>query len=135
MIVSENVLVVDVDGTLCPVKGSHENYPDLPFEPRLVEKIRTLHADGWHIILHSSRGMRTYGGNVGALYRHVLPVMLDWLDKHNIPFNEIMLGKPWAGRNGFYIDDRAVRPREFLENDFDALNEIIARDRLARSDT
>ena len=50
--------------------------------------------------------------------------MLEWLDKWEIPYDEIIYGKPWPGHHGFYVDDRAVRPDEFLSHDFDELMEI-----------
>jgi len=40
------------------------------------------------------------------------------------------IGKPWCGHDGFYIDDRAVRPRGFLENSLEQLNALLERDRL-----
>ena len=131
MIAETKVLVVDVDGTLCPERRPEEDYAALPCETALVEKLRAMHADGWRIVLHSARGMRTHGGNPGALSRHVLPTLTDWLARHGVPYDEILLGKPWPGRDGFYVDDRALRPREFVENDLDGMRALIARDRLA----
>lgn len=133
MIETEKALVVDIDGTLCPIKQSGENYADMVPEARMLARLRALHADGWHIILHSARGMRSNGGNVGKVGKNVGLVLLDWLARHDIPFDELHLAKPWPGRQGFYIDDRAVRPREFLEMDFDQLNALVDRDRVARS--
>ncbi|MEM9045665.1 MAG: capsular biosynthesis protein [Pseudomonadota bacterium] len=132
MIEQEKALVVDVDGTLCPIKKAGEAYPDLEPEPRMLERLRALHAEGWRIILHSARGMRSNDGNLGLINKTVAPNLLKWLAKHEIPFDELHLAKPWPGHHGFYIDDRAVRPREFVELDFDALNSLIDRDRLAR---
>lgn len=131
MITKEKALVVDVDGTLCDIKGAGESYADVAPEPRLVARLRELHAQGWRIILHSARGMRSNDGNPGQINKVVAPVMLDWLARHDIPFDELHLGKPWPGSDGFYIDDRAVRPREFLENDQAGLEALVARDRVA----
>jgi capsule biosynthesis phosphatase len=133
MIETEKALVVDVDGTLCPIKRPGENYADLVPEPRMLARLRALRAEGWHIILHSARGMRSNDGNLGRIGRTVAPGLLDWLARHDIPFDELHLGKPWPGRHGFYIDDRAVRPREFLELDFDQLAELVERDRVAHT--
>jgi len=133
MVETEKALVVDVDGTLCPIKQPGENYEDMVPEPRMLARIRQLHAEGWHIILHSARGMRSNDGNVGKIGKNVAPGMLKWLAAHEIPFDELHLAKPWPGRRGFYIDDRAVRPREFLELGFEALEALVERDRVARS--
>lgn len=134
MVETEKALVVDVDGTLCPIKGAGESYADMIPEPRMLAKIRALHAEGWHIIIQSARGMRSNDGNVGKIGKNVAPTMLDWLVKHDIPFDELHLAKPWPGRQGVYIDDRAVRPREFVELSFDEMNALMDRDRLAVAD-
>lgn len=130
MITSKNVLVVDVDGTLCPIREPRQRYEDLPAEPEMLARLRCLVDQGWRIILQSSRGMRTYDGNVEEVNRMVLPALLAWLDARGVPFHELHMGKPWAGENGFYIDDRAVRPREFVERSFEELAALCARDRL-----
>lgn len=133
MIEMEKALVVDIDGTLCPIKQPGESYADMLPEPRMVARLHALRQDGWHIILHSARGMRSNGGNVGMIGKNVAPALLAWLSRHDIPFDELHLAKPWPGRAGFYVDDRAVRPREFLEMDFDQLHTLVDRDRVARS--
>ena len=50
--------------------------------------------------------------------------LLEWLEKWDIPYDEIMYGKPWPGHKGFYVDDRTVRPDEFLTCSVDELNQI-----------
>ncbi|MEM9267318.1 MAG: capsular biosynthesis protein [Pseudomonadota bacterium] len=131
MIGEDKVLVVDIDGTLCPEKAPGESYGDLAVEPLLLARLKALHAEGWRIVLHTARGMRSNGGNLGAVHANVLPTLMAWLARHEVPYDELLLGKPWAGRRGYYIDDRAVRPREFLDCDMDELDAMIARDRVA----
>jgi len=75
--------------------------------------------------------MRSNNGNAGRIARNVAPGLLRWLDAHGIPFDELHLGKPWPGRQGFYVDDRAVRPREFVDLGLDDLNALVERDRIA----
>ncbi len=134
MIETDRALVVDIDGTLCPIKQTDEHYADLMPEPLMLSRLKILHADGWHIILHSARGMRSNDGNPGKIGKNVAPGLLKWLVQHDIPFDELHLAKPWPGHRGMYIDDRAVRPREFVELDFDQLEALIERDRLATPD-
>lgn len=131
----KKVLVVDIDGTLCPVKQSGEDYAELPANAEMVAQLRCYRTQGFRIILHSSRNMRSYDGNLGEINKHTLPVLLDWLAAHDIPFDEVHMGKPWAGHRGFYIDDRAVRPDEFLEYDPETLEARVdaARARASRS--
>lgn len=132
MIGKDKVLVVDIDGTLCDIKATNENYIDVAPEPQIVARLRIMHAEGWRIILSSSRGMRSNDGNIGQINKIVGPVVLEWLERHNIPFDEIYFGKPWPGKEGFYIDDRSIRPREFIENDLAGVEALIARDRVAK---
>lgn len=131
MIEKNKAMVIDIDGTLCPIKGPTDSYAELPVERRMLERIIELKQQGWRIVLSSARGMRTYDGNLGEITANVLPTLLDWLERHQVPFDELWMGKCWPGHQGFYVDDRTVRPREFIEHSLEELNEICARDRLA----
>lgn len=122
-------LIVDVDGTLCPVKKEGENYSDLVPNFEIIKKLRTLKHEGAEIVIFSSRNMRTYSGNLGLINAKTLPLLIEWLNKWQIPFDEILVGKPWPGNMGFYIDDRAVRPKEFSKYSMEELNKICEQDR------
>ncbi|MFA6607779.1 MAG: capsular biosynthesis protein [Sphingomonas sp.] len=120
---------MDVDGTLCPIKQDGQQYGDLPIDAAMRDRLSALKRDGWRILLFSSRGMRTHEGDLAALATHVYPVMVDWLDRNEVPYDELVLGKPWPGSDGFYVDDRAVRPREFVDLSLQQLTELCDRDR------
>ena len=116
--------VFDIDGTICPLKKENEKYEDLiPFES-IVDKIRYYHDNGARIILNTSRNMKTYDGNIGMINAHTAKILLQWLEKWDIPYDEIVYGKPWPGKLGFYVDDRAIRPNEFLNNSLEELTKI-----------
>ncbi len=117
-------LIFDVDGTLCPLKKPNENYMDLTPDEAMVKKIRSYKKQGATIVLFSSRNMRTYNGNLGLINANTAVIMQKWLSKWDIPYDEIYFGKPWPGHKGFYIDDRAVRPDEFLDHSFEELEKI-----------
>lgn len=117
-------LVVDVDGTLCPVKTKKQEYGDVAPHGDIVEKIKEYHAQGARIVLYTSRNVNTYNGNLGLINANTAKVLLAWLDKWEIPYHEIIYGKPWAGHRGIYVDDRAVRPDEFLKYSFGELEKI-----------
>ncbi len=99
-------IVIDIDGTICPIRQEHENYADLVPLPFAVEKIRELKEAGHYIILQSARNMGTQQGNLGKVLKNIGKITLDWLDRHGIPYDEIYFGKPNAH---IYIDDRAMR--------------------------
>lgn len=129
LIATKKVIVVDIDGTLCPIKAADESYAELPVDEGMKSRLLELKADGWRIILASSRGMRTYGGNAGEILKNVFPTLSAWLERHGIPYDEIWMAKPWPGHDGLYVDDRTVRPREFLSHSIPELVAICDRDR------
>lgn len=115
-------LVVDLDGTITqPGDGQHyaSREPNLP----LIARLREYKSAGFEIVIYTSRNMRTHGGNVGRINVETLPIILDWLNEHDIPHDEVHVGKPWCGHDGFYIDDRAVRPDEFVDMDYGTLRD------------
>jgi capsule biosynthesis phosphatase len=114
MICKQLCIVMDVDGTLCPVRQENQSYGDLEPILAIVEKLNFYRSQGFYISLYSSRNMNTYDGNVGKIAANTGKQMMEWLDRHRIPYDELHLGKPWPGRGGFYVDDKAIRPDEFL---------------------
>ena len=116
--------VFDIDGTICPIKGKDEKYADLIPYTAMVEKIRWYKKQGARIVLFTSRNMNSYKGNLGVINKHTARILLDWLDKWEIPYDEILYGKPWPGHKGFYVDDRAVRPDEFMKYNTEELADI-----------
>lgn len=122
--------IFDLDGTICPIKKKDEKYEDLIPFTEVVNKMRELKEQGFNILIFTSRNMKTYDGNLGLINANTAKIILEWLDKWNIPYDEIIYGKPWPGENGFYVDDRAIRPRELLEKTTEELNEICNNDKL-----
>ena len=120
-------LVVDLDGTIAlddPALGYADRLPNVP----LVERLREYRDAGYEIVICSSRNMRTFEGQIGRINAVTLPVIIDWLRRHDIPFDEVHVGKPWCGTEGFYIDDRAIRPSEFIALGADAIRARLAAD-------
>ena len=116
--------VFDIDGTLCPIKKKEEKYENLVPFPDMVEKLGWYKERGAKIILFTSRNMNSYGGNLGLINKNTAKILLDWLEKWQIPYDEILYGKPWPGHKGFYVDDRTIRPDEFLSKSIGELDEI-----------
>jgi capsule biosynthesis phosphatase len=105
-------IIMDLDETICStINGDYENST-----PKLdvIERMREFKAQGFEIVISTSRNMRTYAGNVGKINANTLPIIITWLAKYQVPYDEIYTGKPWCGTEGFYVDDRALRPQEFV---------------------
>ena len=130
MIKENKVIVVDIDGTLTLEKKDGDSYEVVRVSDVLKQRLIELKADGYWIILYTSRNMRTHGGNIGAIMKHTAPILINWLADNGIPYDELHFGKPWCGHDGFYVDDRAIRPKEFIDNSMEELKAIIERDRI-----
>ena len=125
--------ILDIDGTICPIKQKNETYEELVPYPEMLEKIRYYKEHGAKIVLFTSRNMNSYHGNIGLINAHTAKVLLNWLDKWEIPYDEIIYGKPWPGHEGFYVDDRAVRPNEFLQYSPEELKQICDKSKVENS--
>ncbi|TDK36601.1 capsular biosynthesis protein [Rhizobium deserti] len=106
-------VVIDLDDTIT------RSEPDVAYselKPRadVVDAIRRYREKGFSISIYTARNMRTYGSNLGEINAITLPGIIDWLQQHDIPYDEIFVGKPWCGHSGFYVDDKAIRPSEFV---------------------
>ena len=99
-------IVIDLDGTICPIKEKGQAYGELKPLEGAVEKIRQLKNDGHYIIIQTARNMATQESNLGKVMKNIGKVTLEWLEKYEIPYDEIYFGKPNAH---VYIDDRAIR--------------------------
>ncbi len=107
-------LIVDIDNTICKINK------DIAYEDRepiieMIEKIKYFNEKRYYIILHTSRNMNTYNGNIGLMNKYTLPKILKWLDKFSVPYDEIYMGKPW-GRNAIYLDDKSMEISKFIKH-------------------
>lgn len=120
-------LVFDLDNTLTIIgSGDYQNV-----KPRLdvVEQLKAYKLLGFEIIINTARNMRTYECSVGKINAHTLPVIIDWLKKHDIPYDEIHVAKPWCGNEGFYIDDKSIRPSEFAQLSYEEIQQLLAKEK------
>lgn len=117
-------LVIDLDDTLT-IADAARSYSDVDIRPDVVARLREYKTQGFEIVIHTARNMRTFEGSVGKITVHTLPVITQWLDKHDIPYDEIWLGKPWCGKEGFYVDDKAVRPDEFASLSYEQIKALV----------
>lgn len=121
--------VFDIDGTLCPIKRKDEKYEDLIPYSDMIDKLRYYKKNGAKIVLYTSRNMNSYQGNIGLINKHTANTLSSWLKRWEIPYDEIIYGKVWPGHKGFYVDDRTVRPNEFLKYTPEELDKICSDSR------
>ncbi len=118
-------IVMDVDGTLCAEKSPEHPYSEAKPNREVIERLCEYKKKGFYIILYSSRQMRTYNNNIGRIMAETVPVLFDWLRRYNIPYDELYVGKPWSGFDGFYVDDKTIRPDEFLKMSYEEIQRLL----------
>lgn len=121
-------LIVDLDGTIAI--NSNCSYENKPINKEMLKKLIEYKKMGFKLVINTSRNMKTYKGNIGKININTLPKIIEWLNKHNVPYDEIIIGKPWCGEDGFYIDDKAIRPSEFISHSYDEIKELLNKEAL-----
>lgn len=101
-------ICVDLDNTICHTKKDNENYQDVLPIDGAIESLKQLKEQGCYIIIFTARNMRTFDGNIGKINKHQMPIILEWLKQHDVPHDEIILGKPHVN---FFIDDKGIEFR------------------------
>lgn len=99
-------ICIDLDGVICQLKIEGQTYDQLLPVEGAPERLKELKENGHYIIINTARHMKTCQGNVGSVTARIGLITLQWLEKHNIPYDEIYFGKPHAD---VYIDDNAYR--------------------------
>lgn len=120
-------LVIDLDDTICRTQGG--DYINSEPVPEVIVRLHEYQKEGFEIVIYTSRNVRTFEGNIGKISAYTLPVIIEWLRKYNVPYDEIYVGKPWCGNEGFYVDDRAIRPSEFLLYSRAEIAELLRREK------
>jgi len=119
-------IVMDLDNTICVTKNS--DYKNSRPVNKVIDKMIEFKKQGFYIIINTARNMRTFDGNIGKINANTLPIILNWLEKHNVPYDEILVAKPWCGFDGFYVDDKAIRPSEFASLSKNKIDKILEKE-------
>lgn len=98
-------ICLDVDGTICEVRGKGDDYAAVRPLPHAADRIRSLRAAGHYVILATARHMQTCGSNVGMVVARQGQTLIAWLNRHGIEYDELWFGKPHAD---LYVDDKAL---------------------------
>ena len=113
-------LVFDLDDTLSfadiSIEDSKTRYGSTKPNTPLIEKLRECHKNGWYITILTARHMRSALNDVDICFNKLSQITVDWLDRNDIPFDQLVFGKPYGM---WYIDDKAMTLDTFI-NDFTA---------------
>ena len=98
-------IAIDVDGVIFRFGPGDWKGPEYvgPLIPGVHGALLALRSFGYRIVLYSCRtDMEVMGQPTTRLIR----LLVEHLKRHEIPYDEIAIGKPIAD---FYIDDRGIR--------------------------
>jgi len=121
----KRAIVIDLDKTIAQAKDKNQKYIDLKPNRRVVQKLKEYKKQGFYIVIMTARNMRTFEGNIGKINAVTLKIIFEWLARHKIPYDEIYVGRPWCGFEGFYVDDQTIRPDEFINLSLEEINKLI----------
>jgi capsule biosynthesis phosphatase len=122
-------ICIDVDGVLCELRRPDQAYADVEPLPGAVEKLKSLKQAGHYLILCTARHMATCQSNVGLVVARQGKTLLDWLARHEIPYDELWFGKPHAD---VYIDDNGYRFTSWKDVAADGSNLPVSKEKTAR---
>ena len=113
---STQTLVIDIDHTICTPndseKDTFEKYGKAKPIPEMISSIRKAKEKGYRIVLFTARRMATHNGDINKVIEDVGELTINWLREHDVPYDELMFGKPNAV---YYVDDKALKPHEFMK--------------------
>ena len=113
---STQTLVIDIDHTICTpndsAKDTYEKYGKATPIPEMITSIRKAKEKGFRIVLLTARRMATHDGDINKVIEDVGELTTNWLKDHEVPYDDLIFGKPNAV---YYVDDKAMRPDEFVK--------------------
>lgn len=103
-------IVFDLDDTIS-VHRNRDYENAAPVAP-VIERMRELRRDypEIEIVIHTARGMVSCNGDMERAAKKNRPIIEAWLQKHEVPYDQIVFGKPFADA---YVDDKAVSLEEW----------------------
>jgi capsule biosynthesis phosphatase len=117
-------IIIDIDDTIT-INSSSPDYATKIANLNVINKINLYKQKGYEIILFSARNMKTYNGEISKINKFTLPILIEWLENNNVQYDGIIMGKPWCGEKGFYVDDKSIRPNEFVNLSEEEINKLI----------
>ncbi len=115
--INRRSIVFDLDDTICsPIHTgatTEEKYGKALPNQEVIDGMHKLSKAGYYIVIASSRRMVTHNGDVRKVMEDVGELTVKWLEDHNVPYDELMFGKPYSST--YYVDDKAMTPEMFCQ--------------------
>ncbi len=102
--------IVDFDNTLS--FATNRDWDNAVPNGKLIAILNRLYDEGNDVCIFTARGHLSCHGDRVLAEETYREGMEQWLSKHNVKYNVLSFAKPLGD---FYIDDRAIKPEEFVE--------------------
>lgn len=109
----KNKIVIDLDNTIT-IEDAAVDYNNKTLNSEVKNAINNAIKAGLEITIFSSRNMKTYQGDLSKIEKFTRPIAEAWLKERDIYYDSLIFGKPWSGKEGFYVDDRNLSIEEFI---------------------
>lgn len=106
-------IIVDVDGTILQAKN--RDYENAEEKSEIIQKLNSLHENGWTVIYFTARGQLSKNGNMKRIEKENRPILEKWLSDHSVKYDYLLFCKPYGA---WYLDDKALNPQDFLSKNF-----------------
>jgi capsule biosynthesis phosphatase len=103
-------ICLDLDGVICHTRAAEQLYEDVKPIKGAINTIRKMKRRGHYIIIDTARHVKTCGWNEGQIIARQAKTIINWLDRHGIPYDELWFSKPLAD---MYIDDKGHKFRNW----------------------
>lgn len=104
-----NRVIYDIDNTLT-LNASDKPYSEKSVHSLWGEAPSLVSNSGMEVGYYTARNMKTYSEDLEAIRSNTKPLLDKWLSDNDFPLGSLYIGKPYCGKSGIYVDDRAVSP-------------------------
>ena len=109
----KDIVIIDLDDTLTQ-EDADKSYSQKIGNKPIVISIKNAISLGYESKVFSARNMRSLNGDLNKIESITRPIAETWLQENDIDYDELILGKPWCGYNGWYLDDKNISIEEFI---------------------
>ena len=109
----QDKLIVDLDNTIT-IDSSSLDYAAKKLNAEVALAIKNAAKLQIETTIFSSRNMKTFNGDLEKIESVTRPIAENWLQEKQIKYSELILGKPWCGKEGWYVDDKNLNIEEFV---------------------
>ena len=109
----EDKIIIDLDDTIT-IDASSKDYESKLPNLSVKRALENVSKRSIPITIFSSRNMRSYEGDIDKINKFTKPIAETWLKENKIDYSSLILGKPWAGKEGWYVDDKNLSLDEFI---------------------